>query len=197
MARPARFDADYYRRFYDDPTTRVAGPQDTARLGRFVAGYLAFLGARVRSVLDLGCGRGFWRPVCRRHFPQASYRGVEFSDYLCQAHGWEHGSVVDYAPGRTFDLVVCQGVMQYLTDRNAARAIANLGRLTGTALYLEALTKADVRGNADLSVTDTDVHLRSGEWYRHRLRRSFTNLGGGLFLARRSGLTTFELESLP
>lgn len=197
MTRSARFDADYYHRFYQDPTTRVTTPADVGRLCRFVGAYLDFLGIRVRSVLDLGCGLGLWRDAVREVFPRASYRGVEVSEHLCREHGWEQGSAVDYAPGRTFDLVVCQGVLQYLTDRQADRAIANLGRLCRGALYLEALTRRDARHNCDRSVTDTAVHLRTGAWYRQRLRRAFVECGGGVFLARAAGVTTFELESLP
>jgi SAM-dependent methyltransferase len=191
----SRFDAAYYRRYYRDRGTRVGTPADTMRLCRFAAAYLAFLGLRVRSVLDVGCGVGWSRAACRALFPRASWRGVEVSDYLCRRHGFAHGSVVDYAPGRTFDLVLCQGVLQYLADRDAARAITNLGRLSRGALYLEALTRRDARENCD-PVTDLSVHLRSGGWYLARLHRSFVNCGGGLFLAKTAPVTTFELETL-
>ena len=80
-------------------------------------------------VLDLGCGMGHWRTALEKLAPKARHRGVEYSDYLCERFGWEKGSAVDFAPGRTFDLVVCQGVLQYLDDRAAARAIDNLADL--------------------------------------------------------------------
>jgi predicted TPR repeat methyltransferase len=72
----------------------------------------------VRRVLDVGCGIGLWREAVQRHFPGASYHGVEFSEYLVERFGWERGSVVDYAahdPAEPFDLVICQGVLPYLS----------------------------------------------------------------------------------
>ena len=177
-----RFDAAYYRRFYGDPRTRVADRASTDRLVTFVVAYVRFLGLPLRHVLDLGCGHGLWRAALRRRAPRARYHGVEVSAWLCRRFGWQRGSAVDYAPGHTFDLVVCQGVLQYLDDRGAAAAIDNLGRLARAALYVEALT-------------DGDVNLRPLDWYRRRLARSFVALGGGLFVRRDAGIATFELET--
>jgi len=95
----------------------------------------------------------------------------------------------------TFDLVICQGVLQYLDDRTAARALANLARWTDGVLFLEALTRRDWRENCDRERTDGDVHLRDGAWYRRRLARHFQRCGGGVFVARAAGCSLFELES--
>lgn len=196
-----RFDADYYRRFYDDPATRVADAASVRTLAGFVAAYLRHLDIDVRSVLDVGCGHGHWRTAAAALWPAATYRGVEWSEHLCERFGWTHGSVADFDPeqafGRAnFDLVVCQGVLQYLDDRQAARAIANLGRWCDGALYLEALTETDWRENCDRQRTDGDVHLRPGAFYRRRLARDFLTAGGGVFVAKRAGATLFELEGL-
>ncbi|HLQ37750.1 MAG TPA: class I SAM-dependent methyltransferase [Planctomycetota bacterium] len=196
MAPTERFDAAYYRRFYRDPRTRVTTPAQVQRLAAFVAAYLRHLRWPVGSILDLGCGLGWWRSAARRCWPKSSYQGVEISDHLCRTHGWTHGSAADFAPGRRFDLVVCQGVLQYLPDRAAARALANLGRLCRGALYLEALTTADWRRNCDRSVTDGAVHLRPAAWYRRRLQVAFRNCGGGLFVHRQAAVATYELETL-
>jgi SAM-dependent methyltransferase len=196
MSDPSRFDAAYYRRFYEQSKTRVSDAKAVERLAGFVLGYLSYLRLPVRNVLDLGCGMGHWRTALQKLAPKARHRGVEYSDYLCERFGWEKGSAVDFAPGRTFDLVVCQGVLQYLDDRAAARAIDNLADLTHGALYLEALTKADWQHNVDRTVTDGAVHLRTGEFYRKRLRRHFTPLGGGLFAKKGCGIALFELEEL-
>lgn len=194
MTEPTRFDAAYYRRFYGARRTRVADLAATRRLCQFAVAYLRYLQLPLRTVLDLGCGLGSWRKALAESAPGARYRGVEVSPYLCARFGWQQGSVVDYRSDRTFDLVVCQGVLQYLDDAAAVKAIANLGRLTRGALYLEALTRGDWQQNCDRSVTDGDVHQRPAAWYRTRLRRHFVAVGGGLFLHRTAPATTFELE---
>ena len=39
-----------------------------------------------------------------------------------------------------------------------------------------------------------DWHLRTGAFYRRRLRADFQDCGGGVFCARRAGVALFELE---
>lgn len=193
------FDESYYRRFYGDAKTRVSDQREVDRLARFVKGYLDYLQVPVRSVLDVGCGVGHWQRAVGALWPKARYYGVEYSAYLCERFGWHQGSVATLDPGRelgrdAFDLVVCQGVMQYLDDATAAAALANLGRWTDGGLYLEALTKRDWDENCDRSVTDGDVYLRTGAFYRRRLGADFQDCGGGVFCARRAGVALFELE---
>lgn len=194
-----RFGPDYYRRYYDDPRTRVTDRAAVATLARFVAAFLRHLDQPVRHILDIGCGRGHWRSAARQLWPAATWHGVEYSTHLCEEHGWVHGSVVDFEPlawfdRAEFDLVICQGVLQYLDDRGAARAMQNLARWTSGALYLEALTQKDWRERCDRTRTDGDVHLRTGAWYRRRLDRHFLAGGGGVFVSKRAGVTLFELE---
>ncbi len=195
----ARFDADYYARFYDSPASRVSDRKDVRTLATFVAAYLRFLDVPVRHILDIGCGLGHWRDAARTLWPQAAYHGVEYSEYLCEKHGWTHGSILDLKPqatlGRaTFDLVVCQSVLQYLDDRAASTAIDNLARWSDGALYLEVLTAEDWRTNCDRTRTDGNVHLRDGAWYRRRLDRHFRACGGGVFASDRAGVILYELE---
>jgi trans-aconitate methyltransferase len=186
----ARFDAAYYAHFYG--ALEIAAGVEP--LVRFVSAYLDHLRVPVAEILDLGCGAGFWRAPLLRAYPRASYTGVELSEHACEAHGWTRGSVVDHAHGRPADLVVCQGVLQYLPDEQAEQAIRNLARHTRGALYLEALTRGDWEHNCDQTATDGDVHLRSIAWYRERLAAHFHSCGGGLFVPRNSGVVMFELE---
>jgi hypothetical protein len=90
--------------------------------------------------------------------------------------------------------VVCQGVLQYLDDRRATSAIANLAAATRSMLYLEVPTASDRDDVVDPDATDLDINWRSGAWYRRRLRADFVELGGGLFAARAAGLHFYELE---
>jgi trans-aconitate methyltransferase len=190
-----QFDRRYYERFYLDPKTRVTDQAAIARLGDFVCSFLQYLPIEVSRALDLGCGIGHWRGVLQRHFPEASYRGVELSDYLCEQFGWQRGSVVDYRSKTRFDLVICQGVLPYLDARAAKLAIANLGALCRGALYLEAITSDDYEsGVIDQRRTDASMQLRSAAWYRRALAPHFVSVGGGVWVAKRKKLALYALE---
>ncbi|MBS0376043.1 MAG: methyltransferase domain-containing protein [Proteobacteria bacterium] len=193
-SRAQRFDADFFERYYGDPATRVADAGDAERLAGLVAGVVRYHEVPVRRILDAGCGIGLLRAPLARHFPGARYEGLEVSEYLCRRHGWHQGSLATFA-AEPYDLVICHDVLQYLDDRSAARALANLGRLTRGALYFSVLTRRDWRDAADQSRTDRDVHLRSADWYRRRLRRGFRHLAAGVHLARPLRPILWELEA--
>jgi SAM-dependent methyltransferase len=189
-----RFDADFYRRYYRDPSTRVATRGEQLRLGDFICAYTAYLGFKVSRVLDAGCGLGHMQESVRRFFPRATYVGLEVSDYLSRRHGWIRQGLEDFRPKSPFDLVICHDVLQYLDDRPAARALANLGRISRGALYLSALSLEDWRLTADQSRTDSGVHLRPADWYRQRLNRNFRPVGAGLLVRRGFSPVLWELE---
>ncbi|MGJ7506481.1 methyltransferase domain-containing protein [Variovorax sp. GT1P44] len=189
------FDEAYYRRYYFDKKTKVVDPRHVERLGAFVCAYLQYLRVPVKRVLDVGCGIGLWRDIVARHFPLASYHGVEFSDYLCGRYGWERGSVVDYQARKPFDFVICQGVLPYLGPPDLKRALHNLSRLSHGGLYVEAVTREDyARDIVDEDVTDPRIFRHRAEVYRHGLSRHFQEVGGGVWLSRQTELPLFSLE---
>jgi SAM-dependent methyltransferase len=190
----SRFGREYYRRFYFDPRTAVVSRAEMAARARLIGAYAAHIGLPVRRILDAGCGVGLLRAPLLRAFPKAQYTGLEYSEYLCQRYGWRQGSLSTYVDD-PFELVVCYDVLQYLDDRTAARAIANLARLCRGVLYLSALTVRDWRENCDRSRTDRDVHLREAGWYARRLRRHFRPSGVGFWVRRGAPLTTWEMET--
>lgn len=190
----ARFDEAYYKRFYFDSRTAVTSKAEMRARGELIAAYANHIGLPVRHILDAGCGIGMLRAPLTRVFPHAKYTGLEFSEYLCAKYGWTRGSLADWH-AEPFDLVVCYDVLQYLDDYTAARAIANLGRLTRGVLYLSALTARDWKENCDRTRTDPDVHLREAEWYGTRLKRNFRPSGAGFWVRRGAPLTTWEMET--
>jgi SAM-dependent methyltransferase len=190
----ALFGAEYFRKFYVNPATRVVTPAEMRVRARTIAAVLAQASISVRTILDAGCGLGLLRKPFAEVLPRARYTGLEASDYLCARYGWTPGSVVDHVPRKPCDLVVCYDVLQYLDDRAASRAISNLARLSRAALYVSALTREDWRDNCDRTRTDRAVHLRRGEWYRRRLRRHFRYLGLGVWLRKDVTAMLWDME---
>ena len=188
------FDREYYRRFYLDPRTAVVSRAEMRQRAGLIAAYARHIGLPVRSMLDAGCGIGLLRAPLQRAFPRAAWTGLEYSEYLCERYGWTQGSLATFR-AEPFDLVVCYDVLQYLDDRMAAGAIANLGRLTRGLLYISALTARDWRENCDRTRTDSNVHLRDAGWYGQRLRRWFRPSGVGFWIRRGAPLTTWEMET--
>jgi len=188
------FDAAYFRRFYVDPATRVVTAGEMRSRAALIASILRHVQIPVRRILDAGCGLGLLRKPFADLYPRASYSGLETSPYLCKRFGWVRGSVSDFAPRKPFDLVICYDVLQYLSDAEARRAIANLVKLTRASLYVSALTTEDWRENCDRSRTDRSVHLRSAAWYRRCLRKSFRYIGFGVWLRNDVAATLWDME---
>lgn len=193
MRQAERFDASYYRRFYSG-ASRVHSAREVARLASGVCGLAEWLGVELRAVLDVGAGPGHFGRWLRRHRPRARLRSIDVSAYACARYGHERRDISRWRARQSFDLVVCHGVLQYLDDAAAARAIDNVGRMCRGLLYLEALTRSDLAHAVDRESTDLAVHARTGAWYRRRLRRHFVQVGAGLWASRRSGVVLYELE---
>jgi predicted TPR repeat methyltransferase len=193
---PERFDASFYRRFYLDRRTRVVTRAEMTRRADLVAAFVRHGDYRVRTILDVGCGLGLMRKALEQHFPRARYTGLEVSRYLCERHGWEHGSAATFESPRPFDLVICYDVLQYLDAREAAAAVRNLGRLCAGVLHFGVLTTEDWELYCDRTNTDRDVHIRPGSWYRRRLAPAFINAGSGMFVRRGAPIHLWELDQV-
>lgn len=187
-----RFDAAYYRRFYGR-----SGVHDARRIGRLATGVFALAAwwrIPIRSVLDVGAGKGFWRDWIEAQAPKVRYHGLDVSEHACRTYGHELADLATWTTRRRYDLVVCQSVIQYLDDRAATDAIATLGDACRGLLYLEVPTRADRDSAIDPAGTDLDVHWRTGTWYRTRLAARFTEIGGGLWMSHDANAVLFELE---
>lgn len=189
------FDGAYFDRYYGDPKTRVQGPPEVTHLARAISSLAAFWGMSLDSALDLGAGPGFWRDALKQERPALAYRSVDVSPTACERYGHELRDISAWRADERFDLIICQGVLQYLDDNDAAQAIDNIGAMAQGLLYLEALTEHDAEEVADASRSDLAVHCRKGSWYRKRLAKHFVTLGCGLFYAHRGDALFFELET--
>ncbi len=194
---PSPFGAEYYERHYGKPATRVHGPTEIGHLATMIMSYVAWLGGEVESVLDVGAGTGLMRDHFRARYPDVRYRSLEVSPYAAAKYGHELADIATFRARETFDLVICQGVLQYLDDAAAAAALERLGVLSRGFLYLEAITARDLRTVCDLERTDAQVFARPGSFYRARLKSAFRFVGCGLYYSRAGELLFYELERGP
>ena len=84
------------------------------------------------SVLDVGCGRGFYVKAIRTLYPQVNVVGVDFSaEYLAAARAQTSVTAADLTradaralpfPTGTFDAVVCSEVLEHIEDDAASLA---------------------------------------------------------------------------
>lgn len=187
-----RFDAAYYERYYG--RRPVHDRRHIAHLAAGVTSMAAWWRIPVRSLLDVGAGKGYWRDWLVAERPTVRYHGIDISEHACRRYGHQRVDLATWRPRRRYDIVVCQSVVQYLDDDAAAGAISALGDGCRGLLYLEVPTEADRRGVIDPSATDLDVHWRTGAWYRAHLDQHFVELGGGMWANRTVGVQFFELE---
>lgn len=190
----APFGPDYFDRFYESKATRVYGEREIARLARGVTGMIGWFGGDLRSVLDVGAGTGLWRDWFAAHKKDVRYVSTDVSAYACERYGHQQRDIARWRGRERFNLVVCQGVLQYLTDDDAAHAIENIAAMCRGFLYFEVITARDLIEVCDTSRTDVAVHARPGDWYRARLREHFTTLGCGLHYRKGGPLVFYELE---
>lgn len=195
MAKSEIFDAAYYGRFYENAPTRVHGANEVAKLCIGVTSMLAWWQFEVTSVLDVGAGVGLWRDWFAKKRPLVAYRSTEYSTYACKTYGHEQRDISAWREkNASFDLAVCQGVLPYLDDADCAKAIENIAAMTGGFLYLEAITKRDIKNVIDDAKTDVLVHGRAGSWYRKLLGKHFAEVGCGLWVKKDAPVLFYELE---
>lgn len=194
MARDV-FDEKYYRRYYSDKPVHTK--RKVAQLATAVDSFCAWWDVPVRSVLDVGAGPGYWRDWYREHRPRVKVTSTDVSEYACKKYGHDLRDITSWTPDRRYDLVICHGVLHYLSDTGARRAIDNLAAGCGSILYIEAPTAHDLEHVVDTSATDMSVHARTGAWYLRHLRKHFIQVGAGLWMHKDAGVPLYELEHAP
>ncbi len=194
MDRFRRFDEAYYHRFYESPKTRVVSAEEHAELARFVFSFARYNHVELKSVLDIGAGVGLWKQYVEKHEKTLQYTGTEVSQVMCKKHGYLHRDIARWRDRKKHDLIVCQGVLQYLPDPDVAPAVANIAAMARGFLYIEVTTRADLRERCDTTRTDTDIFVRNGSYYRGILAKHLVNVGCGLWWPKDRPPPFYELE---
>jgi hypothetical protein len=188
----ARFDSDYYARFYGKDGAHDA--ERIAYLATAVHNMCAWWGLNIGSVLDVGAGMGMWRDWYNSSYPHVQVRSIDVSEHACTTWNHERRNIAEWKPHGKYDLVVCHSVLQYLDNASFSEAIENLASATRHVMYLELPTKWDYENIVDSRGTDLLVYKRSATWYRQQLTPFFTQVGAGLWI-RVNGLPMYELEA--
>jgi hypothetical protein len=188
------FSESYFQRYYEAGRSRVYSSAQIDHLARGVTGFVRWFGGDVGTVLDIGAGTGMWGRWFRKHVPTARYTSVDVSLYACAKYGHEHRDITRWCAKRRFDLVICQGVLPYLSDTDCRKAVTNMAAMCRGFLYLEAVTARDLRDVCDRSRTDVSVLARPASFYRRELGRSFEPLGCGLHHVLGGERLFYELE---
>jgi 2-polyprenyl-3-methyl-5-hydroxy-6-metoxy-1,4-benzoquinol methylase len=194
MDRFRRFDEAYYHRFYESPQSRVVSVEEHHHLAQFVFSFAEYNKVEMKSVLDIGAGVGHWKYWVEKHQKGLAYTGTEVSAVMCKKHGFQHRDIARWRDRKKHDLIICQGVLQYLPDPDVAPAVANIAAMSRGLVYVEVATRADLRDRADKTRTDLDIHVRNGSYYRGILAKHFLGVGCGLWWAKDRPPPFWELE---
>lgn len=189
------FDANYYKRYYERPTTAVITPREATAEVAFVLAFCRHIKLDIKRFTDVGAGTGWWAKEFRQQCPRCrQVETFEASETAASAYG--HTLMrAEKTSGRPSDLVVCRDVLRYLDNRAAEKAIKRLASKCRGVLYLHVLTRDD---EVDEKLSDMGGKLRSATWYRRRLADAgFANAGMGLFVSRKfKQFDPFAIETL-
>ena len=171
----AHYDKEYFDKWYRHPRHRVKSKLDIDRQLRFVVSATEYLLERpVTKVLDVGAGEGNWGLALKRIRPRAKYYGVDPSEYAVGRFGKRRnirlggfGSVGDLGLPDDFDLILCCGVMNYVSGPELTRGLDALTYLCVGAAYFEVFTSAD-----DATGDFTRAQARTPGWWRRLFGRT-------------------------
>jgi SAM-dependent methyltransferase len=163
------YDREYFEKWYRNPRHAVNSRHELARkvaLTVAVAEY--YLGRRVSTVLDIGCGEGVWRAPLRSLRPGVEYLGLDSSEYAIARYGRSRnlrlatfGQLAELRFETTFDLIVCTDVLHYVRTPELKSGLRGIVEMLDGVAFLELFTAADA--------PDGDKHgfiARTPGWYR-------------------------------
>jgi SAM-dependent methyltransferase len=192
QSRSDRFNAEYYRRWYG--RSPVQSAKKIGALADATLSLAKWWGIPMRSVLDVGAGHGWWGRHLATAAPHIRYLGTDISAHACEKYGLHQRDIVTWQPPK-HDLVVCQGTLHYLADKDCVRALDHLVSATRGLLLLEIPTQDDLdSGTIDASASDLDAYWRPASWYRKKLLTKTHQIGAGLHVPADSPYRFYALE---
>ncbi len=151
MTKLERYDEAYFNKWYRSTRYRVKSAAELRRQASFVLSTAEWvLGGAVRTVLDVGCGEGQWGVALRSMRSSIKYEGVDPSEYAVRRYGKRRNiklggieNLGDVASRRSYDLIICCGMLNYLTTSQLSKGISNVAQLASGVAYLELFTSGD------------------------------------------------------
>ena len=172
---PKTYDRAYFDKWYRHPEHSVAAPAELRRkvaLAVALAEY--YLGRPIRHVLDVGCGEAPWRAHLRALRPEASYRGLDASEYVVARYGRSRnvglatfGQLEHLRFDERFDLIVCSDVLHYLKPAEIRAGLDGLVDMLEGVAFIEVFTRQD-----DPAGDLQGYVSRSATWYLRAFREA-------------------------
>jgi SAM-dependent methyltransferase len=167
-AMPKTYDRAYFDKWYRDPLHAVGSPAELRRkVALCVAQAEYYLGRRITSVLDIGCGEGTWRAPLRALRPGIAYRGLDASEYVVSRYGRSRnlglasfGQLEHLRFDTRFDLIVCTDVLHYLKPAEIRAGLLGIGEMLEGVAFLEVFTSRD-----DVAGDHHGFVSRAPAWY--------------------------------
>ena len=190
------FDANYYRKYYENPRTAVVTRAEAKAEVAFVLAFCRHIGLDIQRFADVGAGTGWWAKEFKRQYPKCRFiETFDASAIAARRYGHQHVAA-EKLGGRAADLVVCRDVLRYLPGPAAKTAIARLAKKCRGVLYLHVVTSDD---EVDELASDMTGYFRPARWYIRELAAAgFRNAGMGLFVSSRfRNFDPFSIEVAP
>jgi SAM-dependent methyltransferase len=145
------YDHAYFDKWYRHPRHAVGSQSELKRkVAMTVAVAEYYLGRRIESVLDVGCGEAPWRAPLRALRPGIAYRGLDASEYVVKRYGRSRniglarfGQLGELRFDTRFDLVVCSDVLHYLKPAEIRAGLAGIADMLEGVAFLELFTSRD------------------------------------------------------
>lgn len=170
MAPAKTYDRRYFDRWYRHSWhAHFHAGMIARRVQLAVSAAECLLGRPIRSVLDIGCGEGRWRPWLLRARPHLRYQGIDSSEYVVRRYGrlrnirlGRFGDLGRMGLRRRFDLIVCSDVLHYVPLPEARRGLRAVARLLRGVAFMELFTAEDdsVGDDEDFAPRSRATYLR-------------------------------------